>query len=58
MTGDAFTSGFIIITAVLVAIAIEACAVARRRARRRAARGRPDIEPVSWRAMDRINHRR
>lgn len=55
MTGDAFTSGFVIVTALLVAVAVELCAIARRRARRRR---RPDIEPVSWRAMERFNDRR
>lgn len=55
MSADAFTSGFVIVTAALVAGTLEACAIARRRARRRR---RPNIEPVPWRAMDRINHRR
>jgi hypothetical protein len=53
MIGDAWTSGFVFTSALLVAVAVELVARARRRARRR----RPDVEPVSWREMDRLNHR-
>ena len=51
MTGDAWSSGFVIISAVLAGGVLEACAMARRRRRRT-----PHVPPVPWRTMDRINH--
>jgi hypothetical protein len=53
MFADAWSSGFVLTSAVLAALALEVVATRRRRAARRR---RPDVEPVPWREMDRLNH--
>jgi hypothetical protein len=46
---DAWASGFVIATAVLAGVSLEAAAMHRRRAARRR---RPDVEPIPWREME------
>ena len=50
MSTDAWASGFIIVSAVLAGVSLEAAAVCHRR--REARRRRPDVEPVPWSEME------
>jgi hypothetical protein len=52
MFADAWSSGFVFTSAVLVAVAVELVARARRRAELR--RRCPDVEPVPWRDLERL----